>query len=95
MIYQNITHGSSLNTLLKASELNSPLILLIRDIDGSVFGAYLSDYLRMMPHQFFGAGETFLFCFRVFFPTNLRTHISPRITGPQGTKISFFATLTA
>jgi hypothetical protein len=63
MIYQNQRDGSSMNTLLTASENNSPQIIIIKDHDGYCFGAYLSDFLRLNSGSFFGTGETFLFTF--------------------------------
>jgi hypothetical protein len=42
----------------------APCVLVIKDYDGYVFGAYCSDYLEVK-HKFYGNGETFLFTFKV------------------------------
>jgi hypothetical protein len=42
----------------------SPLILVIKDLDGWVFGAYLSDKLQVK-NSFYGSGESFVFTFHV------------------------------
>ena len=41
-----------------------PIILTIKDLDGWVFGAYLSDPLHTSK-TFYGSGESFLFTFKV------------------------------
>lgn len=65
LIYQNHRDGSSINTLLTNVENRSPLIIVVKDLEGMVFGAYLSDYLRPTLNKFYGSGETFVFTFKV------------------------------
>ena len=53
--------GFALNSLMrKLSKVEGPVILLMSDIPGAVFGAFLSDAPKFSEH-FGGTGETFLF----------------------------------
>lgn len=63
MLYSSLKHGSSLNTLLRKVDGHEPVILAIKDFDGYVFGAYLSNGIKHSK-QFYGSGETFLFTFQ-------------------------------
>lgn len=65
LLFSNNRHGSSLQTLLRQVCDRSPLILIIKDVDSYVYGAYLSESLRMNKGQFYGSGETFLYTFEV------------------------------
>ncbi|CAD8048322.1 unnamed protein product [Paramecium primaurelia] len=63
-IYSSIQHGSSIQTLMRKTENNSPSVILIRDLDNYLFGAYLSDGIKNSYGKFYGNGESFLFTFK-------------------------------
>lgn len=46
LIYSTIKHGSLLKTLMRNCEDHSPLIIIIKDLDAYIFGAYLSEKLK-------------------------------------------------
>ncbi|XP_046711003.1 oxidation resistance protein 1 isoform X2 [Silurus meridionalis] len=61
LAYSMSKHGASLKTLYrKLSVSDSPVLLLIRDGTGQVFGGFLSHPLHPSD-KFYGTGETFLF----------------------------------
>ncbi|KAI5622864.1 oxidation resistance protein 1-like isoform X2, partial [Silurus asotus] len=61
LAYSMSKHGASLKTLYrKLSVSDSPVLLLIRDATGQVFGGFLSHPLHPSD-KFYGTGETFLF----------------------------------
>ena len=41
-------HGSSIQTLMRKCENLTPLILVVNDLDDYLFGAYLSDGIKML-----------------------------------------------
>ncbi|XP_036397379.1 oxidation resistance protein 1 isoform X2 [Megalops cyprinoides] len=69
--YSTSRHGSSLKSLYrKLAGTESPVLIVIKDSQGQVFGSFLSHPLRPS-ETFYGTGETFLFmlhprfkCFR-------------------------------
>ncbi|XP_016125336.1 oxidation resistance protein 1 isoform X2 [Sinocyclocheilus grahami] len=69
--YSTDKHGASLKTLYrKLSTTDSPVLILIKDLNQQVFGSFLSHPLHPS-EAFYGTGETFLFlshprfkCFR-------------------------------
>lgn len=63
LVYSNITHGISLNTLIYKCKDIGPNILVVKDFKGWVFGAYCTDSWER-GQQFYGKGETFLFSFK-------------------------------
>ncbi|CAD8056809.1 unnamed protein product [Paramecium sonneborni] len=63
-IYSSIQHGSSIKTLMRKSENQLPSILLIKDLDQYLFGAYISDGIKNSCGKFYGNGESFLFTFK-------------------------------
>ncbi|XP_014844692.1 PREDICTED: TLD domain-containing protein 2-like [Poecilia mexicana] len=63
LVYSTINHGSSLKTLYRnMADLDSPVLLVIRDMHKKVFGAFCSDPFRVSKYCY-GTGETFLFSF--------------------------------
>ncbi|XP_059589502.1 nuclear receptor coactivator 7 isoform X2 [Alligator mississippiensis] len=63
LVYSTLEHGTSLKTLYrKSSSLDSPVLLVIKDMDNQIFGAYATHPFRFSDH-YYGTGETFLYTF--------------------------------
>ncbi|XP_076362053.1 oxidation resistance protein 1-like isoform X2 [Tachypleus tridentatus] len=63
LIYSSSKHGFSLKTLYREMlKFETPVILVIADTEGTVFGAMTSCSLKISEH-FYGTGESFLFSF--------------------------------
>lgn len=63
LMYRMQVHGASLKTLYRnVSTLDSPVLLIVKDMDNQVFGAYATHPFRIC-ESFYGTGETFLFTF--------------------------------
>lgn len=61
LVFSTSTHGFSLrNMMRKLQTLNGSLLLVLSDLTGNVFGAFLSGMPAISEH-FEGTGETFLF----------------------------------
>ena len=56
------------NRLYRNCEGHQPCILVIKDFDDYIYGAFISDYLRSK-NKFYGTGECFLFTFEVNYYT--------------------------
>ncbi|XP_066461612.1 nuclear receptor coactivator 7 isoform X2 [Eleutherodactylus coqui] len=63
LVYSTEKHGTSLKTLYRnLCSLDSPVLLVVKDMDNQVFGAYATHPFRLSDH-YYGTGETFLFTF--------------------------------
>ncbi|XP_028809103.1 nuclear receptor coactivator 7 isoform X1 [Denticeps clupeoides] len=63
LAYSTVVHGTSLKTLYRnLADLDCPVLLVIKDKDNQVFGAFSTHPFRVSEH-FYGTGETFLYSF--------------------------------
>ncbi|XP_067305592.1 nuclear receptor coactivator 7 isoform X2 [Pseudorasbora parva] len=63
LVYSTAEHGTSLRTLYrKMGELDRPVLMVIKDTDNQVFGAFSSEPFRVSSYCY-GTGETFLYSF--------------------------------
>ncbi|XP_064203946.1 oxidation resistance protein 1-like isoform X2 [Anguilla rostrata] len=63
LAFSTYKHGMSLKTLYRAmQDQDSPMLLVVRDGDGQLFGALASEPFKVSD-GFYGTGETFLFTF--------------------------------
>ncbi|XP_072908667.1 oxidation resistance protein 1-like isoform X2 [Hemitrygon akajei] len=63
LIYSTSKHGMSLKTLYRSmTGVDTPMLLVIKDSDGQLFGALASEPFKISD-CFYGTGETFLFTF--------------------------------
>ncbi|XP_075780225.1 nuclear receptor coactivator 7 isoform X3 [Pelodiscus sinensis] len=63
LAYSTLEHGTSLKTLYrKSASLDCPVLLVIKDMDNQIFGAYATHPFRFSDH-YYGTGETFLYTF--------------------------------
>ncbi|XP_038665902.1 oxidation resistance protein 1a isoform X4 [Scyliorhinus canicula] len=69
LIYSTAKHGMSLKTLYRSmTGVDTPMLLVIKDSDGQLFGALASEPFKISD-CFYGTGETFLFTFYPEFKT--------------------------
>ncbi|XP_038824341.1 nuclear receptor coactivator 7-like isoform X2 [Salvelinus namaycush] len=63
LAYSTVEHGTSLKTLYRSLlEVDSPVLLVIKDMNNQLFGGYSTHPFRVSEHCY-GTGETFLFSF--------------------------------
>ncbi|XP_026174683.1 nuclear receptor coactivator 7 isoform X2 [Mastacembelus armatus] len=63
LAYSTVKHGTSLKTLYRnLTDIDSPVLLVVKDMDNQIFGAFSTHPFRMSDH-FYGTGETFLYSF--------------------------------
>jgi hypothetical protein len=60
LLYSSQTHGQSLNQLMGQCSLKGPMLILIRESSGSIFGGYASAGLQKSP-SYYGDATSFLF----------------------------------
>nr|XP_034981655.1 oxidation resistance protein 1 isoform X2 [Zootoca vivipara] len=69
LVYSTAKHGMSLKTLYRTMMgLDTPVLMVIKDSDGQIFGALASEPFKVSD-GFYGTGETFLFTFCPDFET--------------------------
>jgi len=61
LLYSPQKHGYSINTFYSKLKDKGPTILMIRDTNQFVFGAFLSESWKSDNQGYYGTGETFLF----------------------------------
>uniref|UniRef100_A0A6Q2ZJ31 Nuclear receptor coactivator 7-like n=1 Tax=Esox lucius TaxID=8010 RepID=A0A6Q2ZJ31_ESOLU len=63
LAYSTLEHGTSLKTMYRSLlEVDSPVLLVIKDMGNQLFGGYSTHPFRVSEHCY-GTGETFLFSF--------------------------------
>nr|XP_020445063.1 nuclear receptor coactivator 7-like isoform X2 [Monopterus albus] len=63
LAYSTVKHGTSIKTLYRnLADVESPVLLVIKDMDNQIFGAFSTHSFRVSDH-FYGTGETFLYSF--------------------------------
>ncbi|XP_041661544.1 nuclear receptor coactivator 7 isoform X2 [Cheilinus undulatus] len=63
LAYSTVRHGTSLKTLYRSlAEVDSPVLLVIKDMDYQIFGAFSTHPFKVSEHCY-GTGETFLYSF--------------------------------
>uniref|UniRef100_A0A672KA90 TLDc domain-containing protein n=1 Tax=Sinocyclocheilus grahami TaxID=75366 RepID=A0A672KA90_SINGR len=63
LVYSTVVHGTSLKTLYRnLLELDCPVLMVIKDMDKQIFGAFSTHPFRVSEHCY-GRGETFLYSF--------------------------------
>ncbi|KAL7416448.1 TLD-domain-containing protein [Mrakia frigida] len=91
LLYSLDQHGSSLTTLYylcnKFAEKRpeSGNVIVVKDSEGGLFGAYVNEAFRVKPGSYYGSGECFLFKFHPFpnsqpSPSNSNSQHTPAST---------------
>ncbi|XP_075940705.1 nuclear receptor coactivator 7 [Anarhichas minor] len=63
LAYSTVKHGTSLKTLYRSlADVDSPVLLVVKDMDNQIFGAFSTHPFRVSEHCY-GTGETFLYSF--------------------------------
>jgi len=60
LAYSTARHGMSLNTLMRRAQGRRPCVMVVKDMQGHVFGCYTSEAWHKH-HRYYGDGETFVF----------------------------------
>ncbi|TVY83099.1 Oxidation resistance protein, partial [Lachnellula suecica] len=80
LVYSLEEHGVSLGTLYKKCDelrgLRNGFVLVVRDGEGGLFGAYLTEAPHTSPH-YFGTGECFLWRASILSAATLPNHLPP------------------
>ena len=63
LLYSMDKDGTSIMTVINKGEDYQNTILVIKSLNNEIFGAYLSESLRVKYNDFYGTAETFLFTF--------------------------------
>ncbi|XP_072029090.1 LOW QUALITY PROTEIN: oxidation resistance protein 1-like [Amphiura filiformis] len=64
LLYSTSIHGFSLTSLYRSMRtVDSPILLVVKDADNTIFGSLVSCGLKISDH-YYGTGETFLFKFQ-------------------------------
>ena len=91
MLYSMDKDGTSLSTVIQKGEEYENTILMLKSLNGEIFGAYLSESLRIKYNDFYGTAETFLFTF--YNTDRIRVYPATRINDlyiyTDPTKIAF------
>ena len=63
LLYNMDRDGTSLSTMIEKGAEYENTILFVKTVNKEIFGAYLSESLRIKYHDFYGTAETFIFTF--------------------------------
>jgi hypothetical protein len=63
LLYSCREHGISLNTFFGRAYDNQPTLIVVKTMDGDVFGGYASGGVWEKKYKYFGDGESFIFSF--------------------------------
>jgi len=63
LLYAPLKHGISYELYLRKTESVGPHIIVVRDLDKVVFGAFVTESWKKT-NLFYGSGESFLFSFK-------------------------------
>ena len=63
LLYNMDKDGTSFTTLIDKGSEYENTILFLKSSENEIFGAYLSESLRIKYHDFYGTAETFIFTF--------------------------------
>ena len=91
LLYSMDRDGTALTTMINKGETYENTILVVKNSNKEIFGAYLSEALKIKYNDFYGTAETFLFTFydtnriRVFPATRNNEHY----IYTEATKIAF------
>ncbi|KAI8085119.1 TLD-domain-containing protein [Halteromyces radiatus] len=76
LLYSMNHHGTSLSTLYRSTMDSGPCIMVLKDDDHQVFGAFLNESIQP-GLSYYGTGECFLW--KISLPTNTDHHPIPKI----------------
>lgn len=64
LLYSSSQHGTSFNNMLRRANTSNVFLIIIKDTNGNIMGAYGSDKMKL-GLNYYGTGETFLYTFKV------------------------------